>query len=310
VVTEKPRHALQVAAWPHKTREIQNCICDSTRWNGFSFRDDDIVVATYAKSGTTWMQQIVAQLVFRGAQCTLPELSPWVESCAVPLDQVIERLETQRHRRFLKTHLPLDALVFSSKAKYIYVGRDGRDALWSLYNHHASLSDEAYASTNNAPGRIGPPMEPPATCIVQYFREWLGGGGLPLGASFWAHTQGWWNARRLPNVLLVHFNNLKADLPGQMRLIASFLGIEIDEALWQSMVEHCTFEYMRSTASVHSPVLDSMFQGGANTFFHKGTNGRWRSVLSADDVLGYEEAARTNLTPACAHWIATGEIMA
>jgi aryl sulfotransferase len=53
-----------------------------------------------------------------------------------------------------------------------------------------------------------------------------------------------------------------------------------------------------------------MFQGGANTFFHKGTNGRWRSVLSADDVLGYEEAARTNLTPACAHWIATGEIMA
>jgi aryl sulfotransferase len=39
--------------WPRKTREIQNCICDSTRWNGFNFRDDDIVIATYAKTGTT-----------------------------------------------------------------------------------------------------------------------------------------------------------------------------------------------------------------------------------------------------------------
>lgn len=298
------------SGWPQKTREIQNCFCDSTRWNGFKFRDDDIVIATYAKSGTTWMQQIVGQLIFCGAQCSLIEASPWVDSCALPLDEVIDRLQRQRHRRFLKTHLPLDALVFSPEVKYIYVGRDGRDVLWSLYNHHAGLSDLAYGLTNDAPGRVGPPIEPPNRDVVQYFREWLDGGGLPLGVSFWAHIQTWWNARRFPNVLLVHFNNLKADLPAQIRRVASFLGIGIDEARWRAIVEHCTFDYMRETAPAHSPVLNLMFQGGANTFFHKGTNGRWREVLSAEDVSRYEEAARKCLTPDCAQWIATGEIKA
>ena len=57
-------------------------------------------------------------------------------------------VEAQTHRRFLKTHLPVDALVFSEKAKYIYIGRDGRDVVWSLYNHHAN----APAGREHRPG--------------------------------------------------------------------------------------------------------------------------------------------------------------
>ena len=248
---------MQDPMWPQKTREIQNCLCDSTRWNGFKFRDDDVVIATYAKSGTTWTQQIVGELIFRGAECAVyafadvkaSRTSPWVDFRAIPLDQVMENLEAQKNRRFVKTHLPLDAMVFAPRAKYLYVGRDGRDTAWSLYNHHAGLSDQAYGLINNTPGRVGPPLERPTGDIVLYFREWLDGGGLPLGCSFWEHSQGWWNARHLPNVLLVHFNNLKADLPREMQRIASFLGIEIEEELWPTLVEHCTLDYMRKTAS-------------------------------------------------------------
>ncbi|HTA43020.1 MAG TPA: sulfotransferase domain-containing protein [Bryobacteraceae bacterium] len=47
-------------AWPQKMREVQNLVSDSTRWNEFRFRNDDIVIATCAKTGTTWTQQIVA----------------------------------------------------------------------------------------------------------------------------------------------------------------------------------------------------------------------------------------------------------
>ena len=295
-------------AWPQKTREIQNCICDSTRWNGFKFRDDDIVIATYAKTGTTWTQQIVSELIFRGAEFAVFSTSPWVDFRVHPLDQELEMLEAQKHRRFLKTHLPLDALVFAPQAKYIYVGRDGRDAAWSLYNHHAGFSDRAYEVINNIPGSMGPPLQRPAGDIVQYFREWLDGGGLPLGSTFWQHNQSWWDARHLPNVLLVHFNNLKADLPEEMRRIASFLEIEIGDELWPTLVEHCSFEYMRKTVSTNAPLLDVIFQHGGNTFFHKGTNGRWRNVLSSADIQRYEEMARTNLTPECAHWVATGEL--
>jgi aryl sulfotransferase len=131
---------------------------------------------------------------------------------------------------------------------------------------------------------------------------------MPLGVTFWEHIQGWWNARHLPNVLLLHFNKLKADLPGQMRHIARFLGIEIDEARFPAMVEHCSFDYMRRTASKHSPILDMVFQAGGNTFFNKGTNGRWKDSLTAADLERYDQAVQANLSPDCAHWLATGEL--
>jgi aryl sulfotransferase len=108
--------------------------------------------------------------------------------------------------------------------------------------------------------------------------------------------------------MLMHFNNLKADLPAEMRRIASFLGIEIGEELWPTLVEHCTVDYMRKAAPTNSPLLDVVFQGGANTCFHKGTNGRWRDVLSSAEVRRYEEMALAKLTPGCAHWVATGEM--
>ena len=110
----------------------------STIWNDFKFRDNDIVIATYAKSGTTWLQQIVAQLLFNGQEALgVAEMSPWLDLRVPPKEIKLAEVEAQAHRRFVKTHLPVDALVFSPKAKYIYIARDGRDVVWSLYNHHS-----------------------------------------------------------------------------------------------------------------------------------------------------------------------------
>jgi len=296
--------------WPKKTREVKNAVCDSTRWNWFKFRDGDIIVATWAKTGTTWTQQIVRQLIFKGEEGLLFETSPWLDFRPVPLELVLETLEAQKHRRFIKTHLPLDALVFSPNAKYLYIGRDGRDVAWSLYNHHAGFSEMAYQLINNTMGRVGPPLEPPKGDVLEYFREWLSGGSsaLSVGSTFWEHVQGWWDARHLPNVLLLHYNNLKADLPGEMRRIAKFLDIEIDESKLPIMMEHCSIEYMRDTASKHSPIIDMVFTQGGKTFFNKGTNGRWKDLLTKEDLQRYEEVSRSSLTADCAHWVATGEI--
>src|SRR5215471_16923816 len=114
-------------AWPHKTRELQTRLADSTIWNEFRFRDDDIIIATWAKTGTTWMQQIVGQLIFGGdPSLDVARVSPWVDMRIPPKAEKLALLEAQSHRRFLKTHLPLDALVFSPQVRYVYVGRDGR----------------------------------------------------------------------------------------------------------------------------------------------------------------------------------------
>jgi len=291
--------------WPQKTRDIHNHHMDSTIWDRFVFRDDDVIVGTYGKSGTTWTQQIVGQLVFAGdPEVQISRISPWLDLRIMP-PNILELLEAQTHRRIVKTHLPVDALTFSPKAKYIYVGRDGRDVVWSLYNHHAGANQLWYDALNNTPGRVGPPIERPDPDIRRYFQTWLEQNGAPFWA-FWENVASWWAVRDLPNVKLVHFTDLKRDLPGEMRKIAAFLQCDIPEDRWPDIVEHCSFDWMKAHAENVSPLGGAIFVGGAQTFINKGTNGRWRDVLTSEDVAAYEARALAELGPECAAWLAEG----
>lgn len=293
--------------WPQKTRELHNHHFDSTIWNDFEFRDDDIVIGTYAKSGTTWVQQIVAQLLFDGAEdLPVAEMSPWLDLRVPPKEAKLPLVAAQIHRRFLKTHLPVDALVYSPRAKYIYIGRDGRDVVWSMYNHHANANEFWYQALNDTPGRVGPPIERPPASIRQYFLDWLERDGHPFW-PFWENIRSWWEIRHLPNLLLLHFAELKADLPGQIRRMAAFLEIPIDERRWPAIVEHCSFDYMKAHATKSVPLGGAFWDGGAATFIHQGANGRWRNTLTPEDCRRYEETARRELGEACARWLATGE---
>lgn len=292
--------------WPRKTREFHNHHFDSTVWNNFKFRDDDIVIGTWGKSGTTWTQQIVGQLLFNGdPDVAVSELSPWVDLRVPPKEVKLPMLEAQTHRRFLKTHLPVDALVFSPKAGYIYIGRDGRDVVWSMYNHHASANALWYAAMNDTPGRVGPPIDPPTDDIRQYFLGWLEKDGFPFW-PFWENIRSWWEIRNLPNVKLLHYNDMKADMPGQIRNIAAHLQIPIDESRWPAILEHCSIDYMRDNGDKTVPLGGAIFEGGAKTFINKGTNGRWRDVLNAEDNARYEAAARRELGDECAQWLLSG----
>src|SRR5471030_2378773 len=227
-------------AWPRKTREVMNHHMDSTVWNEFRFRDDDIVIGTYGKSGTTWVQQIVAQLVFAGhVEGAVHEFSPWVDLRVPPKQMKLAALEAQDHRRILKTHLPLDALVFSPEARYLYIARDGRDVVWSLYHHHRSANALWYELLNDTPGRVGPPIDRPDPDIARYFRTWLAEDGSPFW-PYWENISSWWAARHLPNVMLLHFNDLRADLPGAIERIAAFPGIEPAPAARPAILEPCS----------------------------------------------------------------------
>jgi aryl sulfotransferase len=294
-----------VADLPQKTRDLRNHHMDSTLWDDFAFREGDVIVATYAKSGTTWTQQIVGQLIHQGdASVEIQNISPWWDMRIIP-PEARDALRAQTHRRVIKTHLPADALVMSPKARYLYVARDGRDVVWSLYNHHAGFRDEAYALLNGTPGLVGDPLPRPDPDIRSYFRTWLEQDGHPFW-SFWDNISTWWALRQHPNVKLVHFNRLKANLEGEMRSIADFLGVDLPEPTWARAVRHCSFDHMKAHAAQYAPLGGSIWEGGADTFINKGTNGRWKDVLSPEESLAYEQMALERLGPDCAHWLMTG----
>ncbi len=112
--------------------------------------------------------------------------------------------------------------------------------------------------------------------------------------------------RNLPNVLLVHFADLEADMPGEIARIAEFLGIAVGPDRWPAVLEHCSFEYMKRNAARSAPLGRIFWDGGAETFIHKGTNGRWREVLSAEESAKYERMASEALGYEAAYRLANG----
>jgi aryl sulfotransferase len=295
--------------WPAKTREIHNHHFDSTIWNDLTFRDDDIVISTYGKAGTTWVQQMIAQMMFGGdPELAVADMSPWLDLRIPPKHVKLPMVAAQTHRRFLKTHLPVDALVYSPKARYLYIGRDGRDVVWSLHNHHHNANQMWYDLLNDTPGRIGPPIEPPPASRREYFLAWLEGDGFPFW-SFWDNVRTWWSIRALPNILLIHYAALKADMPGEMQRIAQFLDIDVDPARRDAILEFCSFDWMKSNATKSVPLGGAFWDGGAGVFINTGKNGVWRDELTPADIERYEHLAVSKLGADCAHWLATGELL-
>ncbi|KAJ2975131.1 hypothetical protein NQ176_g5689 [Zarea fungicola] len=302
--------SLTTADLPVKTREVQNHHSDSTIWNDFPFRNDDIIITTYAKSGTTWMQQIVGQLT-QGASPTLSvgELSPWVDLRVVPRNEMLQMLESQQHRRFIKTHLPVDGLTWSPDVKYLYVARDARDMIWSLHHHFTVATPVFWNIINETPGLVGPPMAHPPKDPRDLFLDLLEDDTrTTIPWPYWSHTRSWWAVRNQPNVLFVHFADLKKDLEGEMRRIAKFLDISnLSDDEWKAAVEHSTFAWMKEHAELPSPgLVDQVFDGGAQSFINKGSNNRWADVLSEEDNKRYLEKAKEELGEECANWLVNG----
>ena len=298
-------------------REYRTWTTDSRRWQAYEPRPGDIIIATAPKCGTTWTQQIVSSLVFQDpAPRALPVVSPWVDARfrGGPAD-MHRALAAQTHRRFPKTHLPVDALPIYDEVRYIHVARDGRDALMSMHNHFTGFSDQQLDDFD----RIGlgdPEIAKPFPRLpadpAEYFRLWIStpaivgqSEGTPI-LSFFDLEVGYWAARSWPNLLMVHYNDLREDLDGEMRRIAAFLEISCDKAVWPSLVEAAHFKAMQAAGDVLMPQTRTMLAEGSRRFFNKGPNGRWRDILTTDDIALYDAKVREKFSPMLAAWIEGG----
>lgn len=299
------------------TREYRTWIMDSRRWKLYRPRSGDIVVATYSKCGTTWMQRIVSLLIFQSPEpIPVSKISPWIERrFPHAIETVIDSLEAQQHRRAVKTHLPFDGLPIFDEVKYIHVARDGRDACLSFHNHGTGLTDDTLAELDRSgllDEAIGRPYpRTPADPAVN-FHKWLTESALPGGidgyqtVSFFDMENTYWRERKRSNLLFVNYADMKADLAGEMRRVANFLNIEVTDSLWPVLVEAASFQTMKQQGDALMPGAVSMFQGGKDRFFNKGQSGRWRGIFAPEDLAVYDAKLTATLPPAGIRWLEGG----
>lgn len=307
------------SALPMRTHTYQNHVFDSTYWDLYAPRPDDIIITSSYKSGTTWTQNIVLQLIFWGQPVpALSDVSPFLEHRTSGIAPKIEKLNAQQHRRLIKSHLPLNALLYYPQVKYIVVGRDARDVFMSFWNHYSSFTDATYARLNDPNGRVGDPLPRCPADIHECWTNWINRGwfaweseGYPHSGNL-AHTQSWWIFRHLENILFVHFNDLLHDLTSEIARIASYLQINLPAAAFSTIAQTLSFASVKQYAAMMLPMpleaAQNTWKQGSDAFFFKGTNGRWKEVLSEAELLMYEQAKARVLSPDSAQWLEQGRI--
>jgi len=271
---------------------------DSNRWDGFRFRTGDIVISTPPKAGTTWMQMLCALLIFDGADLDRPltEISPWMDMLTAPLPDVRADLDAQQHRRFIKTHTPLDGLPLDDRVTYLCVGRDPRDIGFSWDNHMANLDVEKViaarlAVTGPDPGLVRPPA-PPADPLERFW-AWVD-ADMSSVASFRSltgtlhHLRIHWERRREANIGLFHYGDMLDNLTGELARLAAVLEIDLPATRLAELAETASFARMKARADVLAPEATRSHWRSNDRFFDKGPDRRWQDTLDVASAARYD----------------------
>jgi hypothetical protein len=300
-------------------RRYHNFGFDSFRWKGFPFRADDIVISTPPKSGTTWMQMMCALLILQETSFDQPltVMSPWFEKLTEPRESVVATLEAQTHRRFIKAHLPFDALPRDPRVKYISVGRDPRDVAVSWMHHEANVDIGRLVTLRiDAVGLDDADELPPLRELPSDPRErfwyWIDEPADTVSPSSLAmtlhHHATFWSERADPNVALFHYADMLRDLRAEMRRLAVFLEIDVPDSKWAELVEAASFASMRARSKELSPEVTTGVVN-ADTFFRRGASGDWREFIQTDDDHRHYLARVAALAePELAQWVHAGPL--
>jgi hypothetical protein len=255
------------------------------------------------------MQTICALLVFQRPDLPAPlaELSPWVDWLITPEDDLFARLSVQPHRRFVKTHTPLDGVPLDPRATYVVVARHPLDMAVSLYHQGDNIDRARMRRLLGRPEPDAP--SPPRLPVREWLLRWIEEDADPreemdsLPGVLW-HVADAWARRGEPNVVLVHHQDLCDDLEAEMRRLAGLLGITVPEATWPSLVEAARFEAMRARAGLLTPAV--VLKDPA-AFFRRGRSGAGRELLTGEELARYHERVAGMAPADVLRWLHRGE---
>ncbi|MEQ8860449.1 MAG: sulfotransferase domain-containing protein [Pseudomonadales bacterium] len=184
-------------------------------------RPSDVIIAPFAKCGTTWLQQTFHTLRTRGDMDfdDISRVVPWIEtSRRVGVDL---NAEQKAPPRGFKSHQPWDEIP--KGARYIVSLRDPRDALVSSYKFMEGWF-----------------LEPGAVTADEFAR----GNFLSPERRYWHHLSSWWDQRDNEDVLLLAYEHMLADPERTVRRVAAFCGISLDDELLALTLKHSSLAFM------------------------------------------------------------------
>jgi hypothetical protein len=278
---------------------------DSGRWERFAPRRGDIVISTRSKSGTTWMQMICALLVFETPTLPRPlaDLSPWFDWLTIPEPDLLDNLERQQHRRFIKTHTPLDGIRLHDEVHYLVVARHPLDVAVSLYHQGTNLDRERIAELT------GTEVQPstPRPDLVTWMTDWIRWNGDytehldSLPGVMW-HVSDAWERSDATNVVLAHYSDLLADLPSEMARLADELGFDIDPRQLASLAGEATFAAMKRRSHELVPDRRGVIKD-PDRFFRQGRSGSGAGALPDGLLDEYNERASELASVELLEWL-------
>ncbi len=278
---------------------------DNARWDDFEFRPGDIIVDAPSKSGTTWTQLLVALLVFDGHDFPEPvgRMSLWMEQATRPVDEAHAVFAAQTHRRFIKSHTPLDGLPTVDDVKYVCVGRDPRDAAISMIHHSANLDRRRFAELTGQEE-----VTPEERSTAEHLDRFIDGDDFPgWNARFLAHHYTtFWERRHDENVALFHFADYTADLPGELQRLADHLQIPITRTRAEALAAEADIERVRSRAAQVAPEAHMELWKDTASFFRSGASGEGAEHMSPGQHERYETLIGDLVPNDLAGWIHDG----
>ena len=291
-------------------KHYESMISDSARWLLFEPRLGDVIISTPPKCGTTLSQMLCALVLFDSSDFPgrMDDLSPWLDQRTRSDDEVLAQLEAQTHRRFIKTHTPLDGVPERADVTYVSVGRDPRDVFVSWEHHIANLDrDNMFAAIDGAVGfdTVLPFIGESPDTIEERYDFWLVNERptVPMSLAIVAgHLEAAWQRRDRPNVEMFHFDEIRSDRAAAMTRLATAFGVELTSERIDELAESASIDRMRDRAADLAPNTKGIFQDSTR-FFRSGEGGDWRSFVTPEQDAVYWQRIGELMSPELRDWL-------
>uniref|UniRef100_A0A8C6X987 Sulfotransferase n=1 Tax=Naja naja TaxID=35670 RepID=A0A8C6X987_NAJNA len=253
------------------TSLLDNTAANLDLLRNFKAQPNDLLICTYPKAGTTWMQEIVDMLQHGGnkqkcARGPIYERIPFIDMFPMkPVSSGLEMAEAMPSPRTLKSHLPVHLLppsFWEQNCKVIYIARNIKDTIVSYFHFH----------------RMNQHMPEPGNWD-QFLENFL--AGKIAWGSWFDHVQDWWKAKDHHPILYLFYEDIKEDPAREIKKVAHFLSFELPDPLLKEIIEHTKFETMKNNPMANYTTRPAFVMNQAmSPFMRKGIVGNWKEHLT------------------------------